>query len=258
LARLGELHARQGREHDARALLERAGVHGLVGAGWLSLAAGDNAGAVGYAQRCLRHLPETALLDRFPAVELLARARLRGGDPVSAAPDVAVAQRTAAACGTPFAAGIATLLAAELHTGQREPRAARDRAEAAVGAFDQAHAPYHAAQARVVLAADLAALGRVGPAERERGAARQAFDALGAVGELERLRQPPPLPLAGLTVREAQILRLIADGWSDADMAERLALSPSTVQRNVVSLRAKLRLPSRAAASAYAMRTGLV
>jgi DNA-binding NarL/FixJ family response regulator len=257
LARLGELHAHQGRDHDARELLQRAGVHGFVGAGLRSLAVADNAGAAEFAQRFLRHLPDAAILDRFPAVEVLARARLRGGDPITAESDVIHAERAAAACGTPFAAGIARLLRAELHACRGEPRAARDGAEAAVGAFGEAHAPYHAAQARVVLAAGLAALGRASLAERERGVARQVFERLGALGELERLHQPPPLPLAGLTVREAQILRMLADGWSDGDIAAQLALSPSTVHRNVVSLRAKLRLPSRAATSAYAVRSGL-
>ena len=83
------------------------------------------------------------------------------------------------------------------------------------------------------------------------------LEVLGAVGDVERLRRPPPLALAGLTTRETQILRMIADGRSDADVAQHLAISPSTVQRNVVSLRAKLRLPSRAAATAYAVRAGL-
>jgi DNA-binding NarL/FixJ family response regulator len=127
-----------------------------------------------------------------------------------------------------------------------------------VGAFEAAQAPHHAAQARTALAAALAALGRAGPAERERESARITFEALGALGDLERLRLPPPLALAGLTTREAQVLRLIADGRTDAEVARQLALSASSVQRNIVSLRTKLRLPSRAAATAYAAREGLI
>ena len=63
---------------------------------------------------------------------------------------------------------------------------------------------------------------------------------------------------AAPAAREAQILRLIADGRTDADVAKQLAVSQSTVQRHVVSLRAKLRSPSRAAASASAVRSGLL
>jgi DNA-binding CsgD family transcriptional regulator len=256
-ARLGELRARQGREQEARALLERSGVHGLIGSGRLALASDDTASATACAERFLDNLPEDARIDRLPALELLARARLRTGDLLAAEPDTAAVVRIAESCGTPFARGLAELLSAELAAGRGEPGAAREAAGQAIREFDAAHAPYHAAQAHVALAASLAALGYAGAAERERAAAQDAFHALGALADLERLRLPPPLALAGLTARESQILRLIADGRTDADVARHLALSPSTVQRNVVSLRAKLRLPSRAAASAYAARAGL-
>jgi DNA-binding CsgD family transcriptional regulator len=257
-ARLGELRALQGREEEARALLQRSGVHGLVGSGRLALAASDAEAAVELAERFLRHLPEEALIDRFPGLELLARAQLRAGELSSAEHNVGAAERIAAACGTPFAAGVARLLGAELAACRAEARAARVAAEEAVAAFDAAQTPSHEAQARAALAAALAALGRAGQADRERESARSTFAAIGALGELERLRLPPPLELAGLTTREAQILRLIADGRTDAEVARQLALSASSVQRNVVSLRAKLRLPSRAAATAYAARAGLI
>jgi DNA-binding CsgD family transcriptional regulator len=257
-ARLGELRLCQGREREARALLELAGVHGLAGAGRLALTADDVLTATECAERMLDRLPRDATLDRLPALELLVRARLRAGDPEAAQARFATAQPAAAACGTPFATGSSRLLASELAMGRRELRAARDAARDAVDAFEAAQAPYHAARARVALAAALAAQGRARPAEAERAAASRIFEALGALGDRERLRLPPPLALAGLTTREAQILRLIAGGRTDADVAQHLSLSPSTVQRNLVSLRAKLRLPSRAAACAYAARAGLI
>ena len=211
-----------------------------------------------FAERFLRHLPEEALIDRFPAVELLARARLRGGDPPAMEEELAAIGRTAEACGTPFASGVARLLSAELSTARHEPHAAREAAEAAVGEFTTSEAPYHAARAQVALAAALDTVGRPGQADRERAHAGRAFETLGALADVAHLRTPPPLALAGLTARETEILRLIAVGRTDADVARHLSLSPSTVKRNVVSLRAKLRLPSRAAASAYAARAGLV
>jgi DNA-binding CsgD family transcriptional regulator/tetratricopeptide (TPR) repeat protein len=256
-ALLGELRAYQGREQEARGLLERAGVDGLVGSARLALAADDTGAAIEFAERFLRHLPNEAVVDRLPALELLARARLRAGDLISAELDVAAVEVVAAACGTPFATGVARLLMAELGACRRDPHTAREAAEQALDAFETAHVPYHAAQARVARATALASYGRIGHAERERAAALNTLEVLGAVGDVERLRRPPPLALAGLTTRETQILRMIADGRSDADVAQHLAISPSTVQRNLVSLRAKLRLPSRAAATAYAARAGL-
>jgi DNA-binding CsgD family transcriptional regulator len=61
-----------------------------------------------------------------------------------------------------------------------------------------------------------------------------------------------------LSAREQEVLRLIADGLSDADIAERLIVSPHTVHRHVANIRAKLRQPSRAAAAAHAVREGLI
>jgi DNA-binding NarL/FixJ family response regulator len=62
-------------------------------------------------------------------------------------------------------------------------------------------------------------------------------------------------PLSG---REVDVLRLVADGLSDREIAERLVVSPHTVHRHVANIRAKLGQPSRAAAAAHAARLGLI
>jgi len=61
-----------------------------------------------------------------------------------------------------------------------------------------------------------------------------------------------------LSARELEVLRLVADGLSDAEIAERLVLSPHTVHRHVANIRTKLGLASRAAAAAHAARLGLL
>jgi DNA-binding CsgD family transcriptional regulator len=61
-----------------------------------------------------------------------------------------------------------------------------------------------------------------------------------------------------LSEREREILRLVADGLSDAEIAERLIVSPHTVHRHMANIRSKLRQPSRAAAVAHAAREGLI
>jgi pimeloyl-ACP methyl ester carboxylesterase/DNA-binding CsgD family transcriptional regulator len=61
-----------------------------------------------------------------------------------------------------------------------------------------------------------------------------------------------------LSPRERDVLRLVADGLSDADIAERLVLSPHTVHRHVANILTKLGVHSRAAAAAHAARAGIL
>jgi DNA-binding NarL/FixJ family response regulator len=58
-----------------------------------------------------------------------------------------------------------------------------------------------------------------------------------------------------LTPREADVLRLVADGRTNSDIAEALVLSPKTVKRHVENIFNKLGVSSRAAATAFAVRT---
>ncbi len=59
---------------------------------------------------------------------------------------------------------------------------------------------------------------------------------------------------AGLTRREAEVLSLLGDGLSNADIAQRLVLSEHTVHRHVANIFTKLGVTSRAAAVAQAAR----
>jgi DNA-binding CsgD family transcriptional regulator len=60
------------------------------------------------------------------------------------------------------------------------------------------------------------------------------------------------------TVRERQILSMLASGNTDADIAKRLELSPATVQTHVRNAKAKLGARTRAQAVAMALRGGLI
>lgn len=61
-----------------------------------------------------------------------------------------------------------------------------------------------------------------------------------------------------LTVRETRILQEVADGWSTADIAVRLSLSPSTVRGYLRDIMARLGVHSQVEAVAVAIRSGLV
>jgi DNA-binding CsgD family transcriptional regulator len=69
---------------------------------------------------------------------------------------------------------------------------------------------------------------------------------------------PTPPPTHGLSQREVEVLRLLADGQSNRAIAEALSLSERTIQTHVFHIFAKLRVSSRAAAAAYAVRHALI
>jgi len=80
------------------------------------------------------------------------------------------------------------------------------------------------------------------------------------IGEFARRPEsdrPPPATLEVLTDREREVLALVARGWSNAEIAERLYLSPNTVKVHVGNVFAKLGVPNRAAATEFALRHGL-
>jgi predicted ATPase/DNA-binding CsgD family transcriptional regulator len=68
---------------------------------------------------------------------------------------------------------------------------------------------------------------------------------------------PPTYPL-GLTAREVDVLRLVAEGLTDARVAEELVLSPRTVSTHLRSIYNKLRINSRTAAARFALENHLV
>jgi len=62
----------------------------------------------------------------------------------------------------------------------------------------------------------------------------------------------------GLTVREREVLKLIAGGHTNQVIADKLVISPSTVQTHRTRIMQRLNLHSRAELMQYAMRKGLL
>jgi HD-GYP domain-containing protein (c-di-GMP phosphodiesterase class II) len=78
---------------------------------------------------------------------------------------------------------------------------------------------------------------------------------LAAAGHRVALRRPGP---AGLTQREIEVLRLLARGLSNKQIADRLVISPKTVANHVEHIYAKIDASTRAAASLFAVQHGLL
>lgn len=74
----------------------------------------------------------------------------------------------------------------------------------------------------------------------------------------EHISHPDYLLDLHLTKRELEVLRLVAEGHTDREVAETLVISPRTVNRHLSNIFVKLDVPGRAAAVAYTIRQGLV
>jgi DNA-binding NarL/FixJ family response regulator len=97
----------------------------------------------------------------------------------------------------------------------------------------------------------------------ELDAARWVFQQLGALPDLARVdalavHSDTKGAPGGLTMREMEVLRLIAAGQTNKEIGATLVISEHTVARHVQNMLAKLDCPSRAALAAFAVEHGLV
>jgi DNA-binding CsgD family transcriptional regulator len=117
-------------------------------------------------------------------------------------------------------------------------------------------APYEVARTRVLIGQACASLGDHESSELELEAARETFRRLGAAPDLMRLTSSSATH--GLSARELEVLRLVARGKSNREIAGELVISEHTVARHLQNIYGKLRLSSRAAATAFAFERDLV
>ncbi len=137
-----------------------------------------------------------------------------------------------------------------------EPGGALTELRRALQVWQELGAPYEAARARVLVGLACAGLGDQEGAALELEAARTLFEELGArpdVSRVDSLQIASSAPdTHGLSPRELQVLRLVASGETNKAIAAALVLSERTVDRHVSNIYSKLRVSSRAAATAYA------
>ena len=122
-------------------------------------------------------------------------------------------------------------------------------------------AEYNAARVRATLGRVYSSLGDRDGADLEFDAARRVFEQLGAAVDLAQLTAFVAGSLefgARLSPRELQVLRFVARGRTNKEIARELRLSNRTIDRHVSNILTKLDVPSRAAATAVAYESGLV
>ncbi|MBM0125431.1 LuxR C-terminal-related transcriptional regulator [Pimelobacter simplex] len=114
-------------------------------------------------------------------------------------------------------------------------------------------ARYDAARVRALIGLAFRALGDEDSALAELAVARRTFVDLGAADDVRRLERLLVLALPdGLTAREVEVLRLVAQGSTNLQIARNLFLSEKTVARHLSNIFGKIGVSSRTAAAAYA------
>jgi ATP/maltotriose-dependent transcriptional regulator MalT len=122
-------------------------------------------------------------------------------------------------------------------------------------------APHEVARTRVLLGLACRELGDEETAGLELAAAREAFEQLGAAPDLARvdaLTGDGAVATHGLSARELEVLRLVAAGKTNREIAAELVVSEHTVARHVQNIFGKLGVSSRTAATAFAFQHELV
>ena len=262
LYRQGELHRLRGEFAEAE-----DAYRGASGFGWepqpgmalLRLAQGRRDAALATIRRALDEAVQP--LRRANLLPAYVEIMLAAGD---------VEQARTACCELEEIAGryeSAMLSALVAHARGASELAAGD-ARSALGSLRQAaetwqelEAPYDAARARVLVAAACRALGDDDAAALELEAARDTFAGLGAAPDLAQLDSSGPRDAHeayGLTPRQVEVLRLLAAGKSNREIAATLVISEHTVARHIQNIFATLRVSSRTAASAFAFEHDLV
>jgi ATP/maltotriose-dependent transcriptional regulator MalT len=268
LARLGELRLRQGRLEEAGLLFDQGGGYPVatIGRAALLLEQGDNAGAAVLVERFLRQLHPEERTGRAAALELAVRVHARLGNIEDAASRLEELESIAAQVGTEPIRASSALAHGVLAAARGDHREAARHLELAADLFQGGGAPFEESRTRLELASELAHLHELARARQEAEQATRALERLGAhraAGQgnmlLGELKARPAKAAAGpaLTGRQLEILRLVAQGASNGDIARRMSLSEHTVKRHVANILTRLGLKSRAAAAAHAARLGL-
>ena len=260
---LAELHRLRGEFARAEAAYEKSSEHGRdpqPGVALLRMAQKRPDAALASIGRALEdsaRLPRRAsLLAAFVEISLAV-------DDISAA-ERAGAELTSIAeeVGAPLLHGLAARARGAALLSRGDARGALRVLNEAMAVWIELSAPYEAARTRVHVARACRALDDPDSGRRELTLARRTFQRLGAAPDLERVHAlhggPGPPRVGGLTKRQAEVLKLVATGRTNRQIAMELFISEKTVARHVSNIFGKLGVETRAAATAFAFRNDLV
>ena len=262
-ARLAELRVRQGRFDEAERLVASSrndsfAIRPAARVAWVRAVSDTErtAAVAALAEALTQHDGELAML---PDLAALAELQLACGHAEAAARSAALLAEVSAGDIGEALTGYARLAVGLVAAAGAEPNA-HHVLRSAVRLFAASRLPLEQARAQVALARTVAE-SDPGAALAEARQAAETFAWLGASAEFDRasvlLRSLGSRPYrvsraeGPLTGREHEVLRLVADGLSNPQIAERLFLSRKTVAHHVSNVLAKLGVRNRTEAAAW-------
>jgi len=163
--------------------------------------------------------------------------------------------------GSPYIHAVSDLANGAVLLAEGDAQAACRTLSKALSGLNHVNARHEATRAQVLLGLAYRHFGDLATGELELQTARRTLQDLGADPDAARvdelLRTPAAGGVTGLTPRELQVLRLIAEGKTNDEIASALVVSRHTVRRHVQNIFAKTGVSSRSGATAYAFRHGL-
>lgn len=162
----------------------------------------------------------------------------------------------------PFLQAIAARALGTVLLANAKHREALKKLRRSWGMLKTLESSYEAARTRVLIGLACRELGDENTAEMELDAASRVFQQLGASPDQSKtdslLQKTLSAETYGLTSRELEVLRILAAGKTNKDIADELFISERTVDRHVSNILSKLNVPSRAAATAFAYKHDLI
>ena len=252
--RLGELDRSQAAFERAQELSGRP----CGGLALLRLAQGRVDAALSVVTGCLRERGSNQLA-RAELLSVLVHVAIAARDLPSAAEALVELQAIADTFATPTLEANVLSSRGRLELARGDAASACDTLQEAADRWRSLEVPYEVATARTLLGQALRETGDEASAIASFEAATGIFAQIGAHLEARQVSGEERVPApAGLTDREVEVLRLVASGMTNNDIASAVFLSAKTVSRHLSNIFTKIGVSSRSAATAFAFEHGLV